>query len=236
MSKRGRKPTEQKVDYYFDEKEEDAVVSYLESDNAEEKNMIYETSLRYPLRKMVEIIIRRYRLYIEGEDFETTVHDTTSFIISKMDKYKKDSGRAYSYLQTICKNHLIARINENHKLMVRNVSYDDFYEEINENERYSYVMEEGQTIPEQVISSAITDIDSFIVETKLNRSEQLVGNALSEALKNWHLLFPDLGSNKFNKSTVLLYLRETTNLPVNDIRSAMRKFKVLYFKNKNDYT
>ena len=52
--------------------------------------------------------------------------------------------------------------------------------------------------------------------------------ALLEILENWEDLFIRMGSNKFNKSSIFMFLKETTMLPINDIRNGMRKFKCLY--------
>lgn len=219
---------------YFYETEEDAVINYIKAETAEEKNEIFEQTLRAALTKMTEIIIKRYKLFIKNEDFDETVNDTIAFIITKIDRYKKDNGRAYSYIQTICKNHLIARINENNKSIIRNVSYDDHYDEINEDEKHSYSMPETNSSFENIISTTVDEINNLIQnDCKITKSELMVGNALAQALINWDVLFPNLGSNKFNKSSIILYIKESTNLPTKEIKNAMKKYRLLYFKTKN---
>lgn len=235
MAKRGRKP--KNSDYekgYFYQKEEDAVVSYINANTAEEKNQIFEDSLRPALEKMVEIIIRRYKLYPKGEEFTETFGDALAFIITKIDRYKQSNGRAYSYIQTICKNHLIGKINELNKLMVRNISYEDMSEDLNESEDLSYNLSDEQSEKEALFSSTIIEINNAIdsENTKLSHNDILVGKAIVEILKNWDDLFCDLGSNKFNKSSILLYIKEATNLSTKDIRNSMKKYKTLYFKTK----
>ena len=183
---------------------------------------------------MIEIIIRRYKLFQKGEEFEQTFDDALAFIITKIDNYKKENGRAYSYIQTICKNHLIGKLNDSKKMTIRNISYDDLSDEIDENEKYSYTLNGDDAEITNVIASTIQEINGTIEDknSKLSHNEVMVGKAISEILQNWDELFSDLGSNKFNKSSILLYIKEVTNLPTKDVRNAMKKYKILYFKTK----
>ncbi len=64
-----RKSKKKNSDNYFDEKEESAVRLYLSASTFEEKNKIYNQSLRKPLDKMISSIIRRYKLYRKDMDF-----------------------------------------------------------------------------------------------------------------------------------------------------------------------
>lgn len=233
MAKRGRKPNEYKKGYFY-QKEENAVIEYINAENAEEKNQIFEDSLRPALEQMIEIIIRRYKLYPKGEDFNETFDDALAFIITKIDRYKQENGRAYSYIQTICKNHLIGKINDLNKNMVRNLPYEDVSEEINEDEKYSYCMADEISESEEIINETIKNISELILNknSKLSKNEILIGKALVEILSNWDDLLDNMGSNKFNKSSITLYIKETTNLPTKEIGKAMRKYKTLYFSTK----
>lgn len=234
MGKRGRKPSEYRKGYFY-EKEEDAVVKYINAKTSDEKNLIFEEYLRPALSKMIESIIRTYNLHQKGEEFEETFDDALAFIITKIDRYKKENGRAFSYIQTICKHHLIAKINESRKFMIRNTSYDDLSDDINENEEYSYTMHENSVDLNELITLMISEIDEQISDpnNKLTKNDIKVGNSIMEILKNWDELFSELGSNKFNKSSILLYIKEATNLPTKDIRNSMKKFKNIYTKTKN---
>ena len=84
--KRGRK---RKKDLYFGPEQEAAVVKFLESDDQIERNTIYNEFLRFPIEKMVESIIRTYKLYRKSTSFEDLHTDTISFLITKSDKFKE---------------------------------------------------------------------------------------------------------------------------------------------------
>ena len=90
MAKRGRKP---KNKNYFGEEQENAVREYLSCNDYERKNMIYNEILKPAFEKMVESIIRTYRLYIPEETYEETFNDTLSFLITKANHFQADKQK-----------------------------------------------------------------------------------------------------------------------------------------------
>ena len=88
MAKRGRKPKERKG--YFYEKEEQAIIDYTSSNNPEEKNRIFNTVLLPALTKMIESIIRRYKLFVPDEEFPQTFNDTISYLLTKINNFKPE--------------------------------------------------------------------------------------------------------------------------------------------------
>ena len=68
--------------------------------------------------------------------------------------------------------------------------------------------------------------------SKLTPNEIKVGNALLEMMLNWEEIFKYLGSKKFNKSCVLQFIRDYTDLPTKDIRESIKKYKDLYIFTK----
>jgi hypothetical protein len=88
MGKRGRKPSERKG--YFYEKEEKAIVDYINETNVEKKNQLFNTILYPALTKMIESIIRRYKLFVPDEEFEQNFSDTISYLLTKINHYKPE--------------------------------------------------------------------------------------------------------------------------------------------------
>lgn len=88
MAKRGRKPKEKKG--YFYEKEEQAIVDYISTNDINEKNRLFDTILYPALTKMIESIIRRYKLYVPDEVFEQTFSDTISYLLTKINNFKQN--------------------------------------------------------------------------------------------------------------------------------------------------
>lgn len=225
MAKRGRKPSKQKG--YFYEKQEQAVLDYLHTDDAEEKNRIYCESLKPAFETMIESIIRRYKLYIPNEEFQDTFNDTLSFLLTKADKFEPGNYKAYSYYGTICKNYLIGRIQNHAKSLQRSPSYDPVMEDFNNNIRYSEQTDSSEVASETVqkLIKRIREMISDPVANDLKENEVKLGAALVNLFENWEYVLTTDGSNKLNKNAILLFLREATGLDTKGIRDNMRKFK-----------
>ena len=225
--KRGRKSKPQN---YFDVKEEKAVKLFLSASTWSEKNQIYNEYLRGPLDKMIESIIRRYKLYRKGMDFVDIHNDTHSFLMTKVDKFKPDKNKkAYSYFGTICKNYLMGQIIKDQKEQNRKISYEDITSKLENRPDMVYYLEYEKILPEQIIKEFIKEMESFIKENVLNTNELKLGYALIELFENYDEIFIGTDNNKFNKNIILLSLREMTNMSTKEIRTSMKKYKNLYF-------
>ena len=226
QKKKGRKPKQLN---YFDVREEMAVIRFLESDTQEEKNQIYNDFLRKPLDKMISSIIRRYKLYRKDMDFYEIHTDTHSFLMTKIDKFKPSKEKkAYSYFGTICKNYLMGQIIKDQKEINRKISYEDISTSLENNPEFSYSIDSDKVESDSIIKSLLNEIDRCIKEENLNENELKLGYALYDIFENYESIFEGSTNNKFNKNIILLSLREMTNLSTKEIRSSMKKYKVIY--------
>ena len=226
--KRGRKP--KTTTNYFDVREETAVRMFLSASTYEEKNQIYNEYLRAPLDKMIESIIRRYKLYRKGMEFKDIHVDTHSFLITKVDKFKPAKGKkAYSYFGTICKNYLMGQIIKDQKDQNRKISYEDISVSLESRPDLIYHLEHDVVEPNQVIKHFLKEMDEYMERTNLNKNEVKLGYALMELFENYETIFIGTDNNKFNKNIILLSLREMTNMTTKEIRTSMKKYKNLYY-------
>ena len=232
MGKRGRKPLNKRKGYFYEEQEQ-AVKDYLNADDTEEKDKIFNKWLKPAFTKMIESIIRRYNLYPPDENFQETFDDTISFLMTKIENFNVDSGyKAYSYCGTICKNYLIYKINQFNKNQKRNERYDVIQSDLNDSITFSYNENSGHiTFLTDLMKNTIKEIRGILNGDKLKLSDDeiRVGKALIELMTNWEDLFAQMGSNKFNKSSILLFLKETTLLNTKQIRDGMKKYKTAYY-------
>jgi hypothetical protein len=214
---------------YFGEEQEQAVVRYLESENDEEKNKIFNEYLREPLKIMVESIIRRYKLYRKDLEFIEIHTDTMSFLMTKISKFDTTKNyKAYSYFGTICKNYLMGMIQKDQKEQNRSVSYEDISSRIEDRADLSYIIDEEIIDYKDVVNKLTTELEVFVEEQELNVNEKKLGYALIEVFSNFEKVFQIGEGNKFNKNLILLSLREMTSLTTKEIRVAMKKYKKLY--------
>jgi hypothetical protein len=231
--KRGRKRTS---NLYFGPEQEEAVVKFLTSESYSERNKIYNEFLRYPINKMVESIIRRYKLYRKEYDYEDVHSDTLSFLVTKMHNFKPDKNKkAYSYFGTICKHYLLGQLIKDDKKMKTDLSYEDVYKTVETMDDQIYSIDDHKMQLDDFIKEISTSIKAELQHTKVSETELKVGDALIKILDSWETIFEQVGSgNKYNKNLILSYIREITDLTTKDIRVGMRRFKKMYALIKND--
>ena len=281
---------------YFAEREEQAVIDYILSSDADEKNRIYNEILLDPFRKMKQSILRRYPIHIGNYNMDEVESNALTHLIEHMIKYRpyiieyKDltgdnpekwnkmdnehrffflndamkvynklivqnigvyeyritTSKAFSYCQTIIRNYYKDHSKKSYIEKKINVSYDDFTEEIEKNDEYVYEMNvDGEERLEVLINNVIKKIEDIIDnDVNLKKNEVIVGDAIANVLKNWHVLFLEDSpsgqynkrvTNKFAKNKILFYLKEQTGLSTKEIRLAIKPFKEIYFIEKTDY-
>ena len=232
MAKRGRKPGTGRMGNYFQNEQEIAVVEYITAQTKREKEKIYNEKLRYAFDKMVESIIRRYKLYVPDETFEETFTDTISFLMTKIDKFKPGTHKAYSYYGTICKNHLIGRIQNYTKTLQKYVPYETSRADFVDSLRYSDYNSGNAKIASESVQMMINKITEMLSDPDkyaLKESEIKMGNSLRILLEDWDFVLSTDGSKKLNKNAVLFFLRESTGFDTKGVRDNMRKFKKEFY-------
>jgi hypothetical protein len=232
---RGRKRTN---DLYFGPDEEAAVIRFLECNDDIERNAIYNEWLRGPFDKMIESIIRRYKLYRKGFSFEDLHSDTLSFLITKADKFDKDSGKkAYSYYGTICKHYILGLLIKDDSNVKQLYSYEDLSQNyFDDRDDLQYEIDDKDFTLDKFIVKLTSGIkleidnnETLPIKKRLNDNEIKVGYALIDILENWEQTLDVMnGGSKFNKNSVLETMRNYTNLSTKDIRSSMKRYKDIY--------
>ena len=233
VTKRGRKRT---TEMYFGPDEEEAVIKFLESEDDTERNLVFNEWLKAPLDKMIESIIRRYKLYRKGETFEELHGDTVSFLMTKVHKFETGRGKkAYSYFGTIAKNYILGLLIKDEKYMKQNSSYEDMSSDINSRADLAYSIDGDEFSMDDFIKNLSNGIKEELNDAlqppkkRLNENEKKVGYALIDILENWETAFETMnGGSKYNKNSVLETMRNYTNLSTKDIRIAMKRYKELY--------
>jgi len=220
-----------KKNNYFDVREEEAVKAYIIAETKIEKDLIYNEFLRYPLDKMIESIIRRYKLYRKDMDYNDVHTDAHSFLMTKVDKFKPAKNKkAYSYFGTICKNYLMGQILKDQKETNRKVSYEDISSALENRPDMVYYLEFEKIDAEKIIDKFLIDLKDYVMNSQLQENESKLGYALIELFDDYGNIFIGNDNNKFNKNIVLLTLREMTNLNTKEIRTYLKKYKSLYLE------
>ena len=236
-----------KSNMYFGEREEQAVVDYIKSDDPSERDKIFNEILRPAFKIMVESIIRRYGLLPPDEEFEDAFDDTMSFLMTKIKCFDPSTKyKAYSYCGTICKNYLLLKLTQYSKRVRRNVSYDapedtlqnTMTDEIDRPDVES--SDEKENFLDGLMSCAAKKTKEMSMSGRegnheLTEVDRKVGRAVTQLLNNWSEVFEDMGSNKFNKSSVILYIQDMTNLSSREVKRSLKLYSEGYFTAKNEY-
>lgn len=237
--KRGRKPGKNRKGYFYEE-EEEAFKKYVECKDINERNRIFNEKLHPAFTKMIESLIRRYNLFTPNEDFDDTFNDTMSFLITKVNNFDFSKGKkVYSYCGTICKNYLILKRMQAAKNTNKIVSYESVFDESNPDEREyendtKWIMEFNDGLIEKV-SKKISYLLECTDEYNLTENEIKVGTAINVMLDNWDEIFQMVETKKFNKTSVLFFIREYTMLSTKDVREAIKIYKELYKQTKEEF-
>lgn len=228
MGKRGRKPGKTNPKQYFGDEEELAVVEYLNSTDDSVRERIFNTKLKKPLYKMTECIIRRYNLCVSDEPYEDTFNDALSFLLTKMYKFDPSKNyKAYSYFGTIIKNYLLGKKDKLKKEKIRNPSYDLVEEDINNSIKYTTDNNEHRNVAKEIIDHLVVklkEMETFPENFSLKPNELKLCSALIVLFENWDYVLSTNGSNKLNKSAILLFLKESTGFEAKGIRENSKKF------------
>lgn len=125
MAKRGRKPKEKKG--YFYETEENAIIQYINEENTVERNRVFNETIYPALTKMIESIIRRYKLFIPDEDFDQNFNDTISYLLTKINHFRP-TITGYELIESekeINKHEYVIMSEETLKQKIRDASDED---------------------------------------------------------------------------------------------------------------
>ena len=190
--------------------------------------------------KMIESIIRRYDLFTPQEDFKDTFYDTLSFLITKVNNFDVTKGyKVYSYCGTVCKNYLILKRTQTMKQRERMTQFDEAYMETRKD-----MIENSpifkRNVNDEMIARMQTKLQSIVdgeveFEEPLTENEIKVGYGLIELLSNWEDLFQKMGSDKFNRTSVLYFLKEYTMLTTSEVRQALKRYRDVYFDLKQTF-
>jgi len=198
-------PKKKKGVQYFTQETEDAIVRYNKSTNSLEKEKIYHRYIHYPFFKLTENIIHTFKFYYtEVENIEDLQHEVINFLLSKMHLYDQTKGsKAYSYFGTIAKRYLIISNTRNYKRRIDKAPVEG----LDENEKYSYQIEE-------TLSNAHDDKLSFYIDEFANYctenifelfpkdEDAQIADAILELFRKRDSI------DVFNKKALYIYIRE----------------------------
>ena len=198
-------PKRKKGIQYFTQETEDSIVSYNKSTNPLEKEKIYHKYIHYAFFKLTENIIHTFKFYYtEVENIEDLQHEVITFLLSKIHLYDQSRGsKAYSYFGTIAKRYLIISNTRNYKRRIDKVPVEG----LDENEKYSYQIEETlSNAHDDKLSYYIDEFTTYctdnIFELFPKDEDAQIADAILELFRKRDSI------DVFNKKALYIYIRE----------------------------
>ena len=217
-----QKSSPKKPNVYFTQATEDAIVLYNSLEDNIQKNIIYTQKIHPAFYKLAEIMIHRFKFYNFDVSHEDVKHEVSTFLHEKINKYKAENGKAFSYFSIVAKNYLIAENNKNYYHFKRSNSIDV----IDTERMISNEITRADTIEEK---KDFIDIFSNILEKNIalfftkQRDIQVADTIL-------YLFRGRENIENYNKKAIYILVRERTGVSSQYITSVINKIKVIYGK------
>ena len=224
IKRRGRK---RKNKMYFTPITERAIIAYNSDGSTKKRNKLYNEHMHYAFWKLTQNIINRFKFpYMDGST-QDKQYECISFLLSKLDKFTVEKGRAFSYFSIVCKNYCIQANNKAYaKLKMK-----DGLPAVDRQRRIT------NEITEENRKSALKDFTDLFVDRYelqvedlyVKQHEQKIAYAILEIFRTRENI------EKYNKKALYLLIREMTNERTQDISKVVNVFKKHYLEKFEAY-
>lgn len=219
---------------YWPRSLDNIIGQYNESTDLDEREQLFREHLDYPLDKMAENIINRFKFpYINGS-FEETKKQVVSFLVLTLEKYTPEKGKSFSYFSVIAKNYLILHNNNGYKHEKRSVYLSDTQHD-------SYVsLEELADLQVPSTDEETQDMKDFIkimvnyweanIPRVFKKKRDIdIAYAIMELFKRVDRI------ENFNKKALYLMIREMTDCKTAYVTKVVNKMREQVMIQLNEY-
>ena len=222
-----QKRSPKKPNVYFTQQTEDAIVLYNSMEDDIQKNILYTQKIHPAFYKLAEIMIHRFKFYNFDVSHEDVKHEVIAFLHEKINKYRAESGKAFSYFSIVAKNYLIAENNKNyyHYKRSQDIQAIDLERNIvNEKIRKEMIEEKSDFIDQFIV--VVEKYLPLIFSKK--RDVQVADTIL-------YLFRTRENIENYNKKAIYILIRERTGITSQYITSVITKIKHIYMKLYSEY-
>lgn len=203
---------------YFTPDTEAAIVAYNATEDAREKDRIYNAHIQHAFLKIAENIYNTFKFsYADVSPLEIQ-KQAISHMVANMDKYEPGKGKAFSYFSIVAKNWFI---------LDNNMTYKRFKKHV---EICEQTGESGEFVVEPEHQKRESEAKEFIklmvdywdknVNKMFNKEKDLkIAYAVVEIFRNSDRI------DVYNKKALYLYIREIADCPTQKITKVINKMK-----------
>ena len=123
---RGRKP---KSKQYFTQETENAINAYNQCTDYSEKDRLFSQHIYKPFYKIAENVYNKYKICYMGDAREAML-DCVVFMFERLNLFKGERGKAFSYYTIIARNYYFQNSTQNYKELKKELHIDGWDEEL----------------------------------------------------------------------------------------------------------
>ena len=212
---------------YFTKITDIAIIAYNKSESPIMREKIYRRFIYPALMKLTENIINKMKPDYIDSSFADLQTDLVTHVTSKLDKFKPESGKAYSYYTRTSFNYLIA---ENQKA----------YSKL-KNDAQELDVDEQRNVLIEIHNDEMRDtmkyfMDAYVQYCYKNLNFIFTNQAdIHVADSVLHIFESRENIEDFNKKALYILIRERTGLVTNNITRVVKILKDIYVKKFNEY-
>jgi hypothetical protein len=214
---------------YFTQETENAIISYNNSVDFEERSRIYYDKIHYAFFKLTENLIHTFKFYhTEVDNIEDLQHEVITFLLSKIHKFDPSKGaKAYSYFGTVAKRYLILSNQKIYKKKIEVLSVDS----IEQDENHSYTIDsDNSTERLSIFLDRFTEYcTEHIYELFPKEQDAKIADAVLELFRKRENL------DVFNKKALYIFIREQVDVKTPQITKIVDKLYDIFKSNYSFY-
>lgn len=224
---------------YWPRKLDEIIVQYNDSDDMDEREELFREHLDYPLDKMAENIINRFKFPYIGGSFDETKKQVVSFLVMNLSKYKpvREDGelnKSFSYFSVIAKNYLILHNNNGYKQEKRSVylsdTTSDSYVSLEEmTDLQAPSPDENHEDMRDFVKLMITYWDANISRVFKKKRDIDIANAIIDLFRQSEKI------ENFNKKALYLMIREMTDCKTAYVTKVVNKMREQVMRQMKEY-
>jgi hypothetical protein len=207
---------------YFTEETQQAIVKYNKTTDPDEREHLYREYIEYPLDKLAENIINRFKFPYVNHSFDDIKKQVVSFLVINLSKYSDGKGKAFSYFSVIAKNYLILHNNNGYKQERRDVGLSDAVGNsipLEETHELVHPTVEHQEDVKEFIVLMVDYWDANVHKMFKKKRDLDIANAVVELFRRVDNI------ENFNKKALYLMVREMANCKTSSITKVVNKMK-----------
>jgi hypothetical protein len=229
IRKSGTESKAPEKELYFGPDTHKAICLFNGTTDMQEREKIYTSDIRPAIETLVENLIRIYSVPLQHNSYNEVKSDCVNFLYENLCKFDDSRGtKAFSYFNVVARNWLFLYIRKINKHTGKHVSLSDMSllskKDKNEIARHS-IVESPETVMVDVERKAeIRNILTRINHKLVDDNEKACMQAIMSVFE--HVEDIDI----LHKRAILIYIRDLSNLPQNQLSSALGSIRRHYKK------